>query len=169
MFITQDTTLYYRLICSGLTIGDYVWQDKNADTIGGFPYYYVPMYADSAANHTKYGLLFDFEAAKAACPAGWHLPDSAAITQLILAYTATELKAEHEWFSGEANNSSGFNALPAGMYNAATDRYELLRGDAFFWTAAGEVIHLECGCGDIKTEAIHSGNRMSVRCVKLCK
>ena len=165
--VTQDTTLYAKWACSGV-IGDYVWQDKNVDAGDGYPYYHA-MYPDTDINKATYGLLFDFESAKSACPAGWSLPDSAAITQLILAHTAPELKASGEWLYGDATNSSGLNVLPAGMYNASTDRYELLRGDAFFWTSAGEVIHLTCGCGDIQTEVVHSGNRYSVRCVKLCE
>ena len=67
MNITQDTTLYANWLCDG--IGDYLWKTTNADTIGGYPYYHS-MYPDSAANHAKYGLLFDFAAAQSACPAG---------------------------------------------------------------------------------------------------
>ena len=158
----------YNATCSG-TIGDYTWQDVNMAKLGGFPYYHA-MYPDIAANATKYGLLYDFATAQSICPSGWHLPDSAAITQLILAYTAPDLKATTgEWLYGDANNSSGLTVLPAGMYNASADRYELLRGDAFFWTEDGKVIHLTCGCDDIQLQTMHKTNRVSVRCVKKCE
>ena len=168
MAIIQDTTLYARWTCDGLVIGDYIWAEFNADTVGGFPYYHNT-YPDSATYRTEYGLLYDYAAAQNACPAGWMLPNSTAVAQLIALYNSTELKAVGEWLSGTATNSSNFGALPGGYYHMTIDRYELLKGDAFFWTEEGKVIHLNCHCADITIEEMHWENRVSVRCVKKCE
>ena len=146
----------------------YIWSEHNADTVGGFPYYH-PVYPDSASYRAKYGLLYDFAAAQNACPEGWELPTEAQINQLIRLFSATELKAEHEWLDGVGNNLSAFNALPAGFYNATTSRYENLFGDTYFWAADGKVIHLACHCGEIRIEEMQAANQVSVRCVKRCE
>ena len=152
-----------------INVGTHCWTAENLTTGAGFPYFHA-MYPDTDVNKATYGLLFDFAAAQTACPSGWSLPDATAVAELISIYSSPDAKATTgEWFYGDVNNSSGFTALPAGMYNALNGRYELLRGDAFFWTSAGEVIHLSCGCGDINTEVVHSANRYSVRCVKKCE
>ena len=152
-----------------INVGTHCWTAENLTTGAGFPYFHA-MYPDTDVNKATYGLLFDFAAAQTACPSGWSLPDATAVAELISIYSSPDAKATTgEWLYGDVNNSSGFTALPAGMYNALNGRYELLRGDAFFWTSAGEVIHLSCGCGDINTEVVHSANRYSVRCVKKCE
>ena len=165
-----DLGPYETVTClnMGILIGNYVWQEENIAETGGYSYYHT-MHPDSIANKSKYGLLYDFATAQAVCPVGWHLPDSTAIAQLLSLYTSPDLKAENEWIAGVADDNIGFTALPAGMYNASADRYELLKGDAFFWTADGKVIHLDCNCGDIKIETMHWANRVSVRCVRLCE
>ncbi len=52
--------------------------EKGSDA---FPYYYVYDYmntsvieAKSTVNYTEYGVLYNWYAAKKACPDGWHLP-----------------------------------------------------------------------------------------------
>lgn len=78
-----------------VTIGDQVWmaenmrstKDRNGNAIAkGYetsettPYRYCP--DDNSANVSKYGYLYNWEAAMKVCPKGWHLPSEAEWTQL---------------------------------------------------------------------------------------
>ena len=74
-----------------ITFGDQVWMRDNLkylpqvtspdNTSGGSARYYVYGYngsnvneAKATENYEKYGVLYNWEAAMTACPAGWHLP-----------------------------------------------------------------------------------------------
>lgn len=81
-------------------------------------------YADDPENCAKYGRLYMWSAATAACPDKWHLPDHDEWYGLLLAvggYTTAGvvLKSQSGWSSGENSVSGtdafGFNALPAGI------------------------------------------------------
>ena len=99
------------------------------------PYYYV----NSAVNPAVYGYYYNWEAAKLACPTGWHLPSDAEWTQLTnyvssqsefqcggnSSYIAKALASKTtDWNSSSntcavgnntaANNDAGFSAVPAG-------------------------------------------------------
>ncbi len=110
------------------------------------PHYYVYEYTgtDVAAakqntNYTTYGVLYNWPAAQAACPSGWHLPTDAEWTALenyLIAsgfnYDGTttgnkiakSLAATTNWSASSStgtignnlslNNKSGFSALPGG-------------------------------------------------------
>jgi uncharacterized protein (TIGR02145 family) len=95
--------------------------------------------AKQNANYTTYGVLYNWLAAKAACPSGWHLPTNAEWTALenyLIANgfnydgkskgnkIAKSLAATTDWRSSSdigaignnlsLNNKSGFSALPGG-------------------------------------------------------
>jgi uncharacterized protein (TIGR02145 family) len=90
-------------------------------------------YEDNDANCKKYGRLYDWNTAKAACPAGWHLPSRAEWRELVRAVdpnaqlidnfddanvAGTKLKAAYGWENnGNGTDEYGFSALPGG------DRY----------------------------------------------
>jgi len=72
------------------------------------PYYYVYNYegtnvvdAKATANYSTYGVLYNWEAAKAACPAGWHLPSKDEWTELTI-------------YSG-GTNATVFPVFPGGI------------------------------------------------------
>jgi uncharacterized protein (TIGR02145 family) len=143
----------YKTVC----IGKQVWMAENlawlpavSPSIDGSqltPYYYVYEYegsdvasAKATANYITYGALYNWNAAKTACPSGWHLPTDAEWTALTdslgesaggkMKQTGTAL-----WFSPNtgATNSSGFSALPGG------DRYSsgflTIGASAWFWSS----------------------------------
>ena len=120
------------------------------------PYYYVKPGVDAAT----YGYYYNWEAAKLACPAGWHLPSDAEWNTLEATVsgsdwqesyaTATGYRGSHAgklagdgWNSSttagapgnvtDANhNASGFSAVPAGRWYNGFD----IAGDfAFFWSS----------------------------------
>ena len=116
------------------------------------PYYYV----NSAVNPAVCGYYYNWEAAKLACPAGWHLPSDAEWitmeqTQTSMDVTGLYWRGDHAgklagegWNSsttagapGNASdpdhNASGFSAVPAGSCNGSLFNYA---GDgAYFWSA----------------------------------
>ncbi len=99
------------------------------------PRYYVFGYngtdvntAKATANYQNYGVLYNWIAAEASCPTGWHLPDNTDWNTLInyngtsntaaekLKGTRTAPDAHPRWNTGNiANNSSGFTAYPGGF------------------------------------------------------
>ncbi|GBU23201.1 hypothetical protein R80B4_03117 [Fibrobacteres bacterium R8-0-B4] len=108
-------------------IGGQVWMAQNLNyRTGG-----SRCYNDNVSNCNKYGGLYDWNAAKKACPAGWHLPSDDEWTVLVKAINAGEnnlysvgntLKAKEGWNPGDddddtetdGTDSYGFAALPGG-------------------------------------------------------
>lgn len=98
----------------------------------------------------KYGRLYDWSTALTACPSGWHLPtDAEWITlEMALGLSASEanisgqargthgtgMKSTTGWSNnGNGDNSSGFNAIPAGFYYSGS--YNSLGDNAYFWSS----------------------------------
>jgi uncharacterized protein (TIGR02145 family) len=127
------------------------------------PFYYVYDYqgtnvatAKNTANYKTYGVLYNWPAAKAACPPGWHLPSDAdwnALENYLIANgfnydgTTTENKIAKSvaatthwktyWVTGaigknlSLNNKSGFSALPGGSRVVYGEFYGI--GDKGVW------------------------------------
>ena len=145
-------------------------------------------YQNADSNCTEFGRFYQWDDAIAACPAGWHLPDSVEWSMLI--HTAggkdsasKALKSTKGW-SGHGNGTDkfGFSAVPA----SAT----FLGLDAEFWSASEKdsarsynfglacFFPLDCHGGDICSSGNectlhylsvhdeHKSSRYSVRCVK---
>jgi uncharacterized protein (TIGR02145 family) len=84
-------------------------------------------YENKAGNCAKYGRLYNWDAAKSACPAGWHLPSSAEWTELVgyagaSSIAGKKLKSTTGWYGeqgkGNGTDDYGFSALPGGYsYN----------------------------------------------------
>ncbi len=108
------------------------------------------------------------------CPNGWRLPTSGELTALSLEYTDEELKSSTLWADGggTCTEARGFNALPAGIYDATNQRYEKMYTYTAFWGTSNTTEHitygqLSCYCGEFEIrESNISNNKFSVRCVK---
>ena len=85
----------------------------------------------------KFGRLYNWEAAKQACPAGWHLPTQDEWTALAeYAGGNSDLKSKTGWRDGEnGNDTHGFTALPGGYIE---DR-PIPPGEEGGWWTATEV------------------------------
>lgn len=86
------------------------------------------------AMRDKYGLLYTYNAALNACPAGWHLPSDdewQVLDDYLGASVCTKLKSDIDW---NGTNESYFNALPGG--SCGTNGYYHDEGyHAYFWSS----------------------------------
>lgn len=124
------------------------------------PFYYVYNYEGSSVSQAKtkpnfatYGVLYNWAAAKIACPSNWHLPTDTEwkILETSLGMSQSDadiigwresgaigkaLKFTSGWAkNGNGDNSSGFASLPGGSRYYGGDFYDL--GDyAYLWTAS---------------------------------
>jgi len=76
--------------------------------------------AEVQTNCTKYGRLYNWETAKQACPAGWHLPSDDEWGKLEksvrdVPIAGTKLKSSEGWnHNGNGTDDYGFSAFPGG-------------------------------------------------------
>ncbi len=121
--------------------------------------YYVSGYEDSNVsaamatdNYKEYGVLYNWEAAKTACPGGWHLPtddewkalekhlgmSESDADKVDFRYSGTvglQLKSLTGWYEDRnGDNSSGFNAIGGGRRHS-NGGFSYLGADALFWTS----------------------------------
>ncbi|MFA5817624.1 MAG: FISUMP domain-containing protein [Bacteroidales bacterium] len=142
-------------------IGEQVWMAENLaylpavspSSVDSYTSYYVYNYegssiseAKSKGNYTAYGVLYNWEAAKTACPSGWHLPSDAEwniLEDYLGAVPGKKMKSTTEWAeNGNGDNSSGFNALPGG--HRASGGFYYLGGNAVFWSSSEGELSLVC-------------------------
>ena len=128
-------------------------------------------------NCDKYGRLYTWDDARAACPEGWRLPDSADFATLVeqaggAAEAGEKLKSTGGWFKkGNGTDALGFNALPAG-YRGAEGSYDGIGGYAYFWSATATpddlayYLFLDFSSKAASMNAFPKGDFRSVRCIK---
>jgi uncharacterized protein (TIGR02145 family) len=119
-----------------VAIGEQTWMAENLN----YNAKGSKCYANKDANCKKYGQLYDEEAVKSVCPAGWHLPTKAEFDKLEAAAGGEEtahkfLKSKSGWnndrdingeepnkmVSGNGEDKLGFTALPGGTYGSSTE------------------------------------------------
>ena len=155
---SRDNHVYKSVI-----IGTQTWMAENlaylpsvvpsSDGLESFALYYVYDYegrivseAKKKRNYTLYGVLYNWEAAKVACPSGWHLPTDKEwkILETYLGMSQTDadrdyvrdsgsigkaMKSINKWsYNRNGDNSSGFSALPGG------DRIDRDPGGVLSWS-----------------------------------
>jgi len=159
-FVPASPCAEFRDVRDGATyetvqIGKQVWMAENlrflprADDEESFdePEYFVYGYEGSdvtAAKATnefrKYGALYNWKAARNACPEGWHLPDTTEWNALYAAVggenvAAVRLKSKLGWTkNGGGTDDHGFSVLPAGYRNDYGD-FHAAEDYGGFWTA----------------------------------
>jgi uncharacterized protein (TIGR02145 family) len=123
------------------------------------PFYYVYDYHDSiiaeakqSDNYSSYGVLYNWAAAKDACPIGWHLPDDIEWISLEIALGMSEAETTKlnwrnsgsvgrklrdtdttYWGYNSATNESGFTARPGGL--KSHDYFDGINNNALFWSS----------------------------------
>ncbi len=133
-------------------IGEQVWMAKNLNVN-------VPgsmCYENKPENCEKYGRLYTWEAARNACPSGWHLPSKEEMESFVEAVkvrieqivTQKKLDAvplregEDVWHNHlrdaswrEGFDSFGFSALPAGYYDSYDKEFNSLGNFTYCWSS----------------------------------
>jgi len=138
------------------------------------------VYNDDEGYASIYGRYYSWETAQNICPNGWHLPSVDELTTLFTYlgdsyYAGGQMKETGfvHWKSPnvDANNISGFNALPAGMYLEQGYSYGL--GEfGEWWTSTPDgtdfanEFDLSFDRGYCQQTYTWKGHRLSVRCVK---
>ena len=151
-----------------------VWMAENLryDSEGGHTY----CFNDDKANCRKYGRLYNYYAAKAACPDGWHLPSKAEWLTLINelggeAAAGKALKSTSGWKSeGNGDDDYKFSALPVGY--SIKDTYYGMDEETQFWASTsygGNTFYLvslnfDNDSAAVRPRAARYG--LSVRCLK---
>ncbi len=183
-----------------IKIGNQIWMAENLKYLptvsdpgiisAEMPTYYVYGYsgtslagAKGSFNYGAYGVLYNWAAAKVACPAGWHLPTNEEWIQLIdylggKVVSGTKLKEtgimHWQTTSPDVTNETGFTALPGGFRNFdGTFQSTGYRG---YWWSATEgddpysawYIHLSYNAGGLSMDSFNYVKfaGISVRCVK---
>jgi len=140
---------------------------------------------DLKENCDKYGRLYDWNSAKNACPAGWHLPSQEEWQKLIDVAggkdNARAIKSKHSWNRGGGTDDFGFYALPGGLRKSS--RFTGMDLNAAWWTATEQehldvsakyvLINQYCSemgyiCYDVMLSDVGSKSELglSVRCVR---
>jgi uncharacterized protein (TIGR02145 family) len=148
-------------------------------------------YGDDPTHCAEYGRLYTWEAARAACPAGWHLPTEAEwfILERHLGLTdeeififyhrgegqGTKLKSEDGWASHEGiepgSNETGFSALPGGHRVFHNGAFEALLQRGAWWSSTPDGKYgmrraVFADKSGIDRDAATRTNAFSVRCVE---
>jgi uncharacterized protein (TIGR02145 family) len=118
-------------------IGSQVWtaQNMNFGTENSW------CYENDLNICATYGRLYNQDAAKMACPSGWHLPTDkewSALTTAVggVASAGTNLKSASGWsIGGNGDDAYGFRALPAGG-SSGNGGYKRLQQHSFFWSSS---------------------------------
>jgi uncharacterized protein (TIGR02145 family) len=119
-------------------------------------------YGDDNSNSDKYGRLYDWNMAKAACPAGWHLPTRQEWNDLVAAVSDsdTKLKAITGWDdNGNGTDDYGFSALPGGSRDA-DGSFDDAGNCGCWWTATDDG-----GCNAYDQEMYNNGDGVNEACV----
>jgi len=185
-----------------VTIGTQVWMSENLKVTqyrDGTP---IPNVSDAGKwteltsgaycnfnneiyNAATYGCMYNFYAvadSRNLCPTGWHAPTDSEWTTLetFLSYSSPspggnlkEAGTSH-WISPntDADNSSGFTALPGGYRDGSNGRYYYLGIDGYWWSAS-EYYALHAFCrklfyydASVFRTTYSKGDAFSVRCVR---
>ena len=156
-----------------IKIGNQTWTAENMDVLMDDSW----CYEDKLENCKKYGRLYKWDAAKAACPEGWRLPSKEDFEELFSvvgsqSIAGKKLKSKAGWKkSGNGEGGFFFKALPGGI---RLDEGKFLNEGnyAYFWTSTefGEGsaynMYLDQGSGSAFVYDDFKFNGRSVRCVK---
>ena len=147
--------------------------------------------AKATSNYVTYGVLYNWEAARIACPSGWHLPsdeewktmeryldmngmDADGTGWRTSGDVGSKLKSTSGWNnSGDGNNSSGFNALPAGECSHGDDGFTYLGNHSNFYSSSSADEYTDAYCRRLfyDKNGVHRSHEdlidgWSVRCIQ---
>lgn len=158
-------------------IGNQEWMAENLNVKTSDSY----CYNDSAEYCEKYGRLYEWTAAKEACPHGWHLPNKDEWLALFASVGDSssanlDLKSTSGWIDNlNGSDAYGFSMLPGGFRDVG-GTYINEKHVAFFWSSADSddtfayylsfVSTSSIKLGDSSMKLDYKKEALSVRCVK---
>ena len=177
--VTADGNTY-----TAAKIDGYCWMTENLRT----PAPNAMIYRSTLSNNLQinfqtYGYLYTWHDAaggtdtpervngyvRGICPEGWHLPTVKEIN-VLRTHRAENLSSENLWVNHFGTNASGFNAHPAGFYNATLNRFEGLYSETWFHgDTSSSAFGLQSHCCTVPFGLQSDQNAFSVRCVKDCE
>jgi uncharacterized protein (TIGR02145 family) len=165
-----------------IQIGNQIWMAENlrvTNTANGDKLTNVFDPNGNDKNVGEFGKLYRLESALKTCPKGWHVPTEQD-WEVLIRYLGGKNNAGGKiksvgtkmWHSPntEATNESGFNALPAGMYDF-TKVYQWFGKTACFLSSTKTPGYVKCffidnSSGILKKGNFHPNDAASVRLVK---
>lgn len=153
--------------------------------------YNSSLHPDEADNLNTYGYLYTWYSAvhvpenstetpsvntagyvQGICPNGWHIPTVSEMSALRL-ISAEDLRSTELWaIPNDNTNSTNFSELPAGRFNASSDRFEGMLTEAYLWSVATPVpdaasaLAFSYYCDTPQLNHLSANDAVSVRCVK---
>jgi uncharacterized protein (TIGR02145 family) len=120
-------------------IGEQVWMAQNLN----FQCNGSNCYLDKEENCKEFGRLYNLEAAKSVCPAGWHLPSDIEWQEFekYLGMSETDLVKTNVWRGTNqgkrlvTDTTISFQLLYGGYRNPPSN-YNLIKMQAFYWTSS---------------------------------
>jgi len=155
-----------------VVIGGKKWMAENLNYPAGNSW----CYNNDNSKCAEYGRLYDWNTAKAVCPAGWHLPSNDEWDALEVAagggkVAGKALKSGSGWDkNGNGTDEYGFSALPGGL-RVTNGKFDAVGFHGYWWTATGGgsgnayrryMIYLYGNVGEVN-DVVSFG--VSVRCV----
>ena len=167
---TRDNKTYKTV-----QIGNQIWMAENLNYQTDK---YSYCYGRKTSNCEKYGRLYRWEAAKKACPQGWHLPTDEEWKELekTLGMADADLNKSNTWRNTNSDKNMltdqeiGFNVSLGGYFNPPSN-YFLAGMQGFYWTASEKgglawYRQIREGSGQVFRNIRAKSWGMSVRCVK---
>jgi len=164
-----------------VAIGEQIWMAENLNYSGGGGEEIGVCYNNSADSCEKYGRLYSWDEAMAACPVGWRLPDNDDWTELLDFIGGQEragrkLKSTTGWSVNVVRDHNGtdefgFSALPSGAYDIERGRFGWGTEQSRWWNAtmSGDGVRsaFSLSIGENAGLVEYSDSYLySVRCVK---
>lgn len=156
-------------------IGKMVWMAENMN----YKTAASKCYDDKPENCEKYGRLYNWDDAMAACPNGWHLPSQQEFEDLFEAAekagddAGIVLKSTSGWIDeGEGTDALKFGAEPSGWYDPEEDAFLEEGVVARLWSSEEEnatdsyYAHFDYAYDNVEMYMHSKGSLHSVRCVK---
>ena len=127
-------------------IGDQTWMAQNLSYKTADSWWYN----NASGLGTDYGRLYSWDAARSACPSGWHLPSDEEWKTLEIALGMSQneagkrgwrgtdegkkMKSTKDWFDDDnGDNSSKFNGFPGGSKSLS---YYFFGKNGYWWTSS---------------------------------
>jgi len=134
-------------------------------------------YDNADSNCVKYGRLYTWDAAKSACPAGWHLPVRVDWNNLVSttggsSIAGRALKSPNGWhLDRNGTDRYGFQALPGGR-RTSSGNFENIGRHGYWWSDAESkddrafYKNIYYSDNNVYEYSHDKSNGLSVRCTK---